>query len=769
MPKLKDMQSNLATSNLATNNVSRRSFLAGSISTGLFMGTGSLLSGCSEQEAVDSITASKSSSDPSKLFSPSVWFEINTDGKVLINVAKAEMGQHVGTALARIVADELGANWSDVSIKHVDTDPKWGYMITGGSWSVFNSFTAMSQAGAAGRTVLQEAGAKLLGLASDDCSVVAGKVSAGEQSISFAEIVQNGDISRSFNEEELAALPVKAAADRTLIGKEVTALDIPEKASGEAVYGIDVELPNMVFAQPLMPPTRFGSEIKNIDDSAAQAIDGYQQTIQITDPSDQLQGWALVIADSLPAAVKAAQAIKVDWQSGPTDKINESDLFAHGQELIEDNSKGVLVVNDGDIAQASEAAAQKHSAVYRTNTALHFQLEPVNALVEFKEGICHIHAGNQWQSLVLPFLASALEIPEADIVIHQYYLGGGFGRRLWGDYMIPAALAAKQLGRPVKLVFQRPQDSLFDCARSPSVQQFNASMDANNTVTGLEHTAAAGWPTLNLAPGFLADGVDGKGKYDSFSISGADHWYTLANHRVRTINNDLAQSTFQPGWLRAVAPGWVAWGVECFIDELAIKTGRDPIELRLSMLDGAGKNAGQAPDSVGGATRLANVLKDVKARANWGTDLAKNEGMGVAVAHGQERTMPTWTAVIAHVAVDPTSKAVTVKKIWQTIDCGTVVHPDGAMAQAEGATLWGLSLALHEGTQFKNGAVADTNLDTYTPLRMADVPELDIQFISSTEKPTGLGEPPLIAIAPAIGNAVFAASGIRARDLPIKL
>ena len=764
MPKIIDMQSPLG--NTA---ITRRSFLAGSVSTGLFMGVGSLLSGCSEQEAVEAISTPEPIVDPSKLFSPSVWFEINTEGSVLINIAKAEMGQHVGTALARVLADELGANWADVSIKHVDTDPKWGYMVTGGSWSVFTSFTALSQAGAAGRTVLQEAGAKLLGVANDDCKIQSGMVSAGDQSISFAEIVLKGDISRSFSEEELTALPVKAPEQRTLIGKNTAALDIPEKATGDAVYGIDVELPDMVFAQPLMPPTRYGSEIKNIDDSAAKDVEGYQQTIQITDPSEQLQGWALVIADSLAAAVKAAQVIKVNWQAGPTADVNETDLFAHASTLIEDGSNAVLVVEDGDITQAREQAKQNHTAAYRTNTALHFQLEPVNALVEFKDGVCHIHSGNQWQSLVLPVLASALEMPESEIIIHQYYLGGGFGRRLWGDYMIPAAIAAKQLGKPVKLVFQRPQDSLFDCVRSPSLQQFNASMDANNTVTGLEHTAVAGWPTLNLAPGFLADGVDGNGKYDSFSISGADHWYTLANHRVKTINNDLAQRTFQPGWLRAVAPGWIAWGVECFIDELAVKSGSDPIDFRLSMLDGAGKNAGKAPESIGGANRLARVLKDVKARASWGKDLPKNEGMGVAIAHGQERTMPTWTAVIAHVAVDPATKAIVVKKIWQSIDCGTVVHPDGAMAQAEGATLWGVSLALHEGTQFKNGSVADTNLDSYTPLRMADVPELDIQFISSNETPTGLGEPPLIAVAPAIGNAVFAASGVRARDLPIKL
>ena len=212
----------------------------------------------------------------------------------------------------------------------------------------------------------------------------------------------------------------------------------------------------------------------------------------------------------------------------------------------------------------------------------------------------------------------------------------------------------------------------------------------------------------------MRDGVDGNGKFDTFSISGADHWYTLPSHRVRAINNDLAQRTFLPGWLRAVGPGWIGWGVESFMDELAAMTGEDPVEFRLKRLDAAGKNAGTSPNSVGGAARLAAALRDVAKRSGWGRQLPAGEGMGVAVSHGQERNMPTWTACVAHVAVDAETKAVTVKKIWQTIDCGTVVHPDGAMAQAEGATLWGLSLALHEGTAFEAGQVKDRNLDTYT-------------------------------------------------------
>jgi isoquinoline 1-oxidoreductase beta subunit len=746
-------------------NVDRRTFLASSASAGLVMGFGILLPGCSREEAASDLAAG----DVSRVFSPAVWFEIDGHGGVQINIAKAEMGQHVGTALARIVADELGADWDNVRIKHVDSDPKWGFMITGGSWSVFTSFAMLSQAGAAGRTVLLDAGAKLLGVQSSDCTVEAGHVVAGDQQVSFGDIVAKGDISRTFTAEELAALPIKPAADRRLIGKDVAAIDIPEKSTGEAVYGLDVELPGMVYAHPLIPPTRYGSKILSVDDSAAKDVPGYVQTLEIKDPSDLIQGWALVIAESFPAAMNSAAAVSVEWEAGPTAGVSEADLFAEGATLAADSTSGVLVVDDGDVAAARESAASRHSATYRTGSVLHYTLEPQNALVEWIDGVCHIHAGNQWQSLILPYLAAALEVAETDIVIHQYYLGGGFGRRLFGDQMVPAALAARELGRPVKLVFQRAEDSRFDCPRSPTVCKFDASFDEDSVLTGIEHAAAAGWPTLTMVPAFLAPGVDGNGKFDTFAISGADHWYTLQNHRVRAINNDLAQRTFLPGYLRSVGPGWIGWGVECFMDELAAIAGEDPFDFRLALLDAAGKNAGSDPNSVGGASRLAAVIRDVRDRSGWGRMLAEGEALGLAVCHGQERNMPTWIACVAHVRVDVETKKVTVKKIWQSIDCGTVVHPDGAMAQAEGAALWGVSLALHEGTTFEQGQVSDTNLDTYTPLRMADVPALDIRFMESTEFPMGLGEPPVVAVAPAIGNAVYAASGIRVRDLPIRL
>ena len=736
--------------------VTRRSFMIGSVAGGLLMGFGGLAATSARAEL------------GARRFSPAVWFEMDENGITTINIAKAEMGQHVGTALARILADELGIAWADVRLAHVDSDPRWGYMVTGGSWSVFTSFNMLSQAGAAGRQVLRQAGAKLLGAAENDCTVGESRVSHGGKSVSFADIVQKGEVDRVFTAEELEAMPIKAPGERTLIGKPARALDIPGKSDGSSRYGIDAQVEGMVYARPLIPPTRYGSVVNSVDDSRAKNVKGYIGHQIISDPSETLQGWVMAIAENQWSAIKAADAIRVDWTPGPTSKVSEADIQADGLRSVNDPASGVLFFTEGDVDQAHGQAADNIEATYQTSTVLHFALEPVNATAEFRDGVWNIHTGNQWQSLIIPVLAKALEVEESQVVLRQFYLGGGFGRRLWGDYILPAALTAKAIGRPVKSVFTREDDSRFDCARSPSVSRFVASMDSSNSLTAIDHAAAAGWPTLSMAPGFLGDAVDGKGKFDSFSISGADHWYTLPNHRVRAINNELAQKTFLPGWLRSVGPGWVNFGVESFMDEVAHHTGRDPVEFRLSMLDAAGKNAGSSPNSVGGASRLAAVLKKTRDRSGWGKDLGPDEGLGVALGCGQERNMPTWIACVAKVKVDRSSGTVTVSDLYLDFDCGTVVHPDGAMAQAEGAVLWGLSMALHEGNRIENSQVANRNLDSYSPLRMADVPELHIDFTQSSEFPVGLGEPGVAVVAPAVANAIYNAVGVRMRNLPIR-
>jgi isoquinoline 1-oxidoreductase beta subunit len=352
-------------------------------------------------------------------------------------------------------------------------------------------------------------------------------------------------------------------------------------------------------------------------------------------------------------------------------------------------------------------------------------------------------------------------------VLRTYYIGGGFGRRLNGDYAVPAALAAKALGKPVKMVLTRPDDARFDSFRSPSIQTLRMGFGDGGKVTAMEHHASAGWPTLVMAEGFMSKGLHQK-LYDPFAIAGADHWYDVGAQRVRALSNDLANRAFRPGWLRSVGPGWTNWAVESFMDEAAHAVGADPVAFRVGMLNATGRNAGSSPNSVGGALRQRTVVQRVAQKAGWGAAMPKDTGLGIATTFGQERNMPTWIACVARVRVDRSSGAVTVEKLTIVVDAGTVVDPDGALAQIEGGALWGLSMALHEGTEFVKGQVKDTNLDCYTPLRMGDEPELDIEFIDSAEAPTGLGEPGTTVVAPAIGNAIYAAVGARLRHLPIR-
>ena len=404
------------------------------------------------------------------------------------------------------------------------------------------------------------------------------------------------------------------------------------------------------------------------------------------------------------------------------------------------------------------SARHKLEQTYTTATVVHFALEPLNALAFEKDGVFEVHTGNQWPSLFVPVLAKALGRPEASIVVRSYLLGGGFGRRLDGDYMVPAALAAKAMGRPVKMVCTRADDLRFDCPRSPTRQRVRMAWDDSGRVTAMDHDAVAGWPTATLAPAFMPKGLNGV-PYDLFEIYGSDHWYTVGAQRVRALRNDLFDRNIRSGYLRSVGPGFTNWALESFMDEAAHAMGVDPVKFRLRLLDGTGRNAGTAPNAVGGARRQAAVLARLAEKVSWGTPLPKGVGLGIATTFGQERSMPTWVACAARVRVERSTGRVVVEKLTLVVDAGTIIHPDGAAAQVEGGALWGLSMALHEGTEIVNGQPKDTNLDTYTPLRIGHTPEVEIEFIPSTEVPVGLGEPGTSAVAPAIGNAIFAATG----------
>src|SRR5580704_8738714 len=312
--------------------------------------------------------------DVRSTFDPTIWYDIDRDGIVTVHVIRAEMGQHIGTALARILADELEADWDKVRIKVVDTDPKWGVMMTGGSNSVFSDFPVLSRAGAAGRIALIDAGAKLLGVPAQQSLARNGLVVAGGKSISYAEIVRRGDLSRTFTADELARIPIKPPSERRLVGRKADALDIPAKTNGTTRYGIDAAVDGMIYARPKIPPTRYGSSVRWIDDSAARKVKGYIRSIALEDPSDTVPGWVMVIASSYPAAIRAADLVKVEWLVGDAANISEQDILAHGAMQIANPNGGALLLDDPGVDAAVRGTKSTLERTYTTGSVLHAQL-----------------------------------------------------------------------------------------------------------------------------------------------------------------------------------------------------------------------------------------------------------------------------------------------------------------------------------------------------------------------------------------------------------
>src|ERR1700733_6519425 len=600
--------------------LSRRSFLIG-------VAGASVACGFAPTEAqADAMPAS-----PPGTFEPSIWYSIDRDGIVTVNVVRGEMGQHIGTALARILADELEADWAKVRITAVDTDPKWGVMMTGGSNSVFSDFPVFSRVGAAGRIALVEAGAKLLGIAAQQCVARNSLVVGGNSSVSYAEIVRRGNLNRAFSPDELEKMPIKPASERRLIGHKFDAIDIPAKTNGTTRYGIDATVDGMIYARPKIPPTRYGSSVRWIDDSGARKVKGYIKCVVLEDPSGTVPGWVMVLASSYPAAIRAADFVKVEWLVGDAANVSEQDILDYGSKQIAEPNGGALLLDDPGLDAAFRGAKSMFERTYTTSSVLHAQLEPVNALAFEKDGLFEIHTGNQWQNLIVPVLAEALRLPQEQIVMRTYSIGGGFGRRLNGDYAVPAALAAQALGKPVKLVLTRPDDMRFDSFRSPSIQTLRMAVNVDGKIAAMEHHASAGWPTAVMAPSTMPKALH-DAPYDPFAIAGADHWYNVGAHRVRALSNSLANRSFRPGWLRSVGPGWTNWAVETFMDEAAQTAGVDPVAFRMNLLDGVGRNAGSAPSAVGGARRQAAVLTRAAQKAGWGSALPKNVGLGVATS-----------------------------------------------------------------------------------------------------------------------------------------
>jgi isoquinoline 1-oxidoreductase beta subunit len=749
------MNTHVKITDSAPTDLSRRSFLVGSAATGLVLGYSAV-------PGIDQALAAPSA------FEPSVWFSIAPDGLVTVTCGKADMGQHIASTMAQIVAEELGASWKDMRVQLASNDPKFndpvlGAQITGGSWSTMMNFDAMSRAGAAGRMALTEAAAASMGVPASEL-VVRGSVvshSKSKKSMSFADIVKSGKITKTFTPDELKAIKLKTPDQYSMVGVSVPQLDIPPKTNGTAKYGIDVMLPGMVYGKVVTPPVRFGATVKSLDDAAAKKVPGFIKAITLDDKTGSTTGWVVAVANTYANARKAADALKITYDNGPNAKLSSQSLIDEAKRLQALDDSGQFFVKDGDTAAAFGTAAKVLEAEYTTSINIHAPLEPMNATAEFKGDILHIYSGNQFATRSGAIAAGAAGIDPKFVVMHQMWLGGGFGRRLDADMMVPAVQAAKAVGKPVKVIYSRENDMTMDYSRPLTFQKVKAGLDGDGKLIALNHDVVSAWPTQRWGiPDFLSPSVDKKGPLDAFTVNGADFFYSVPNHNVRAIKNEMAHNATPSGQLRSVAPGWTFWAVESMIDELAHAAGKDPAEYRIALLDGKGKNDG-------GAQRLRNTLLAAMGMAGYGTSkLPKGEGMGVACVSSQERATASWTACVAHVAVSPSGE-VKVKKLTVATDVGMQVHPDNIRAQVEGAALWGLSLAMYEKATLKDGGIEQTNFDTYTPLRMSQTPEVAVNVIANGDKPTGVGEPAVTVIAPALGNAIFNACGARIRSLPI--
>jgi isoquinoline 1-oxidoreductase subunit beta len=740
---------------------SRRQFLVGSIAAGAGLTCGFALLPVLEGNAGEALAAGN--------FSPTVWYTIDRGGIITVHITKSEMGQHVGTALAQAVAEELEADWRDIRIDYPDPAERWGLMVTGGSWSVNNTFDTLSRCGAAGRQALIEGAAAMMGVPAAQLHASNSRViAASGKSMSYAELVSSGKLDKTYTPDDLKTIQLKKASEYKIVGKPVPALDLPAKTNGTAKYGMDMFVPGMVYAKIARPPVRYGAKPVSVDDTDAKKIAGYEQFVSVPDPTGTATAYVIAIATNYPAAMAAAQALKINWDLGPNKGVSSDSIIAHAKELVADPSKGLSFWDIGNAAQVLPTAAIKHEAVYITPLAVHAPMEPMNCVAFERDGTWHIYSGSQFQTRSGPLVAAAVGAKPEQVLIHQVYLGGGFGRRLEADAMVPAVLAAKAIGKPVKLIYDRQEDVQNDFFRTITYQRMQGGIDANGKIVALTQDVCSAWATKRWGiEAFLSDSTDKKGKLDSFSVNGSDSWYTIPNHHVRAIENDVAQAATPSGQFRSVAPAWTFWAVESFVDELAHAAKKDPVEFRLAMLDATGANAGSAPNSVGGAKRIVEVLKVAVEKSGYGKkQLPKGHAQGLAVVSSQERNTPTWTAGVAEVSVDKNGE-VKLHKMTVVIDVGTVVNPDGVRAQMEGATLWGISLALYEQATMKDGEIEQTNFDTYTPLRMAQVPELDIIVLSTGNYPAGVGEPAVTVVAPAIANAVYNAVGARVRTLPL--
>jgi len=691
---------------------------------------------------------------------PNTWLKIDPAGDISLTVARSEMGQGVRTSLAMILAEELEADWSRVRIVQADLDPKYGNQITGGSGSVRQSWPMLRKAGAAAREILTAAAADTWQVPASECAARKGAVmhSSSGRRLSYGELAAKA-----------ATLPVpqdpplKNAKDFRIVGTAVARVDGPRIVTGTAQYGLDFTVPGMLYAT-IARPAVFGGRVKSFNADAAKRVPGVRRVVEVSRPElpipfegkpggaghqHFLWGGVAVVADSTWAAMQGRRALEVNWDNGPAASENTAGMRTAFEEAV--SRPGQVVRNDGDAAAAFERSARKVEAVYELPFLSHAPMEPPNCMALVRDGRCEIWGPIQNPSGVQAALKMALGLPESAITIHITLLGGGFGRRLNIDFPVEAALISRAVNAPVKVVWTREDDLAHDYYRPATYHRMRGALDDQKRVTAWWHHLAS--PSVDaFYEGQVSPDAGGVQIVGPGMAAG-----TVPNYRLDYTH---VPSAVPRGWWRAVDLTFNTFVVQSFIDELAAAAGKDPLALRHELI-GVAASAPANPERVDPA-RLLRVLDVAAEKAKWGSALPAGRGRGVAAVFG-------WGTYVAYVAeVSVSSGAVRVERVVAAVDCGQTVNPDMVAAQVEGGIVFGLSAALYGEITVDHGRVQQSNFDNYPVLRINQMPQVEVHIVPSTASPGGMGEPPVPAIAPAVTNAIFAATGKRVRRLPIR-
>ncbi len=687
------------------------------------------------------------------------WIRISEDNSVTLILGKSEMGQGVKTSLPMILAEELEVEWKSVRVEQAATRPEIYRnpgLGTGGSSSVRTSFTPLRQAAAAAREMLITAGAKRWEVEHDTCFAERGGVvhRPSGRRFSYGQLVEAAS---KLPLPDYSTLPLKDPKNFRIIGKSIPRTDVPSKVDGSAQFGLDVRVPGMLYAVIARCPT-FGGKPAKFDSKKALEVAGVKHVVEIptVGPGAFTAGGVAVVAENTWAAMQGRDALTIEWDRGPHAQESSAWLRKQFEDLTQQS--GTLVRNDGDAVAALEKAPKKLDAVYEVPFLAHSPMEPLNCTADVRGDRAELWAATQFPDWNRRAAAEAVGLKPEQVTVHTLLMGGGFGRRAQADFAVEAAQVSKAVGKPVMVVWTREDDTQHSFYRPAALHRISAALAEDGTPQAWFHRIAS-----TSIDGFWA--TPGKAKPEESEVSGISNLpYALPNFRLEYAP---AQCGVPVAWWRSVEHSGNAFVEECFLDELAVAAGLDPLEFRLRLL----AEPRQVADPVSpnspplDTARLKRVLQVAAEKAGWGKLVPQGWRVGRGIAC--QYSFQTYVAEVAEVGVE-TSGKIHVARVVCAVDCGRVINPDIVKAQLEGGVVYGLSAALKGEITIENGAAVESNFHDYDVLRIDEMPKVEVHIVASDAAPTGVGEPGVPPVAPAVANAIFAATGKRIRRLPIR-